>query len=83
MKTGKDIELIINGENTELDKTVMEQIGDPLVHLVRNAVDHGIEPVEKRLAAGKSEKGTIWLDAYHQGRQHRHRDSRRWWRHKS
>lgn len=67
MKTGKDIELIINGENTELDKTVMEQIGDPLVHLVRNAVDHGIEPVEKRLAAGKSEKGTIWLDAYHQG----------------
>lgn len=67
MKTGKDIELIINGENTELDKTVMEQIGDPLVHLVRNAVDHGIEPVEKRLAAGKSEKGTIWLDAYHKG----------------
>ncbi|MAG77010.1 MAG: chemotaxis protein CheA [Colwelliaceae bacterium] len=67
MKTGKDIELIINGENTELDKTVMEQIGDPLVHLVRNAVDHGIEPVEKRLAAGKPEKGTIWLDAYHQG----------------
>ncbi len=67
MKTGKDIELIINGENTELDKTVMEQIGDPLVHLVRNAVDHGIEPVEKRLASGKSEKGTIWLNAYHQG----------------
>ncbi|REL26580.1 chemotaxis protein CheA [Thalassotalea euphylliae] len=66
-KTGKDIELIINGENTELDKTVMEQIGDPLVHLVRNAVDHGIEPAEKRLAAGKSEQGTIWLDAYHQG----------------
>ncbi|WP_448556635.1 chemotaxis protein CheA [Thalassotalea montiporae] len=66
-KTGKDIELIINGENTELDKTVMEQIGDPLVHLVRNAVDHGIEPAEKRLAAGKSAQGTIWLDAYHQG----------------
>ncbi|REL35313.1 chemotaxis protein CheA [Thalassotalea euphylliae] len=66
-KTGKDIELIINGENTELDKTVMEQIGDPLVHLVRNAVDHGIEPADKRLAAGKSAQGTIWLDAYHQG----------------
>ncbi|NMP31374.1 chemotaxis protein CheA [Thalassotalea sp. M1531] len=66
-KTGKDIELIINGENTELDKTVMEQIGDPLVHLVRNAVDHGIETAEKRLAAGKPEKGTVWLDAYHQG----------------
>jgi two-component system, chemotaxis family, sensor kinase CheA len=66
-KTGKEIELIIHGENTELDKTVMEQIGDPLVHLVRNAVDHGIESAEARIAAGKSEKGTIWLDAYHQG----------------
>ncbi|MFD2166501.1 chemotaxis protein CheA [Thalassotalea euphylliae] len=66
-KTGKDIELVIHGENTELDKTVMEQIGDPLVHLVRNAVDHGIESAEKRIAAGKPAQGTIWLDAYHQG----------------
>jgi len=66
-KTGKDIELILKGEQTELDKTVMEQIGDPLVHLVRNAVDHGIEPSEVRIANGKSEKGTITLDAYHQG----------------
>lgn len=66
-KTGKEIELVIKGEQTELDKTVMEQIGDPLVHLVRNAVDHGIEPSDVRLANGKSEKGTISLDAYHQG----------------
>ncbi len=66
-KTGKSIELVIKGEQTELDKTVMEQIGDPLVHLVRNAADHGIEPVDVRLAAGKPEQGTITLDAYHQG----------------
>ncbi|MBL4940266.1 MAG: chemotaxis protein CheA [Colwellia sp.] len=66
-KTGKEIELIIKGEQTELDKTVMEQIGDPLVHLVRNAVDHGIEQAEVRVANGKPEKGTISLDAYHQG----------------
>ena len=66
-KTGKEIELILNGEQTELDKTVMEQIGDPLVHLVRNAVDHGIEPSDVRLANGKPEKGTITLNAYHQG----------------
>lgn len=66
-KTGKDIELILKGEQTELDKTVMEQIGDPLVHLVRNAVDHGIEPADVRVANGKPEKGTITLDAYHQG----------------
>jgi len=67
IKTGKEMELVINGEQTELDKTVMEQIGDPLVHLVRNAADHGIESKETRLANGKSEKGTISLDAYHQG----------------
>lgn len=67
MKTGKEIELVINGEQTELDKTVMEQIGDPLVHLVRNAVDHGIEPSEVRLSKGKPEKGSVELDAYHQG----------------
>lgn len=66
-KTGKEIELILKGEQTELDKTVMEQIGDPLVHLVRNAVDHGIEPAEVRIANGKDKKGTIVLDAYHQG----------------
>jgi two-component system chemotaxis sensor kinase CheA len=66
-KTGKEVELILKGEQTELDKTVMEQIGDPLVHLVRNAVDHGIESAEVRLANGKPEKGTIMLNAFHQG----------------
>lgn len=66
-KTGKQIDLILKGENTELDKTVMEQIGDPLVHLVRNAADHGIEPTDVRIANGKSEIGTIILNAYHQG----------------
>lgn len=67
IKTGKAMELVIKGEQTELDKTVMEQIGDPLVHLVRNAADHGIESSEVRVANGKPEKGTISLDAYHQG----------------
>jgi len=66
-KTGKEIELVIKGEQTELDKTVMEQIGDPLVHLVRNAVDHGIEFSDVRVAKGKPAKGTITLDAYHLG----------------
>jgi len=64
---GKKTDLIIIGEDTELDKTVMEQIGDPLTHLVRNALDHGVESIEKRLAAGKSETGTVTLNAYHQG----------------
>jgi two-component system chemotaxis sensor kinase CheA len=67
IKTGKEINLVIRGEQTELDKTVMEQIGDPLVHLVRNAVDHGIESSEVRIANGKPKSGTITLDAYHQG----------------
>lgn len=55
------------GENTELDKTVMEKIGDPLVHLVRNSMDHGLETTEQRLATGKDERGTITLNAFHQG----------------
>lgn len=67
IKTGKEMNLVIRGEQTELDKTVMEQIGDPLVHLVRNAVDHGIESSDVRLANGKPKSGTITLDAYHQG----------------
>lgn len=64
---GKNIELLMSGEQTELDKTVMEKIGDPLVHLVRNSLDHGIETPDVRIAAGKSEVGTIELNAYHQG----------------
>jgi len=66
-KLDKKIELKMSGEQTELDKTVMEKIGDPLVHLVRNAVDHGIETPETRLQAGKPETGTVHLNAYHQG----------------
>jgi len=63
----KDIELKISGESTELDKTVIEQIGDPLVHLVRNSLDHGIELPSLRIARGKSETGLIHLNAYHKG----------------
>jgi two-component system chemotaxis sensor kinase CheA len=66
-KMNKKIELIMAGEHTELDKTVMEKIGDPLVHLVRNSIDHGIESPEDRLAAGKPETGSINLNAFHEG----------------
>jgi two-component system chemotaxis sensor kinase CheA len=66
-KSGKSIELIMEGEETEMDKSVVEEIGDPLVHLVRNAVDHGLETEEERLAAGKSATGHVWLRAYHKG----------------
>ncbi|WP_459206802.1 chemotaxis protein CheA [Pseudomonas sp. MLB6B] len=62
---GKDIELIIDGADTELDKTVVEKIGDPLMHLLRNAMDHGIESAEARRAAGKPSKGHLSLNAYH------------------
>jgi two-component system chemotaxis sensor kinase CheA len=64
---GKKIELKLLGEQTELDKTVMEKIGDPMVHLVRNSLDHGIEMPEDRIKAGKSDTGLITLNAYHQG----------------
>ena len=64
---GKDMELLISGEETELDKSVIEEIGDPLVHLIRNSVDHGIEDKESRKAAGKPERGTIKLSAEHEG----------------
>ncbi|MBI3392140.1 MAG: chemotaxis protein CheA [Nitrospirae bacterium] len=64
---GKEIELQVFGEETELDKSVIEEIGDPLVHLIRNAVDHGIEMPDARQAAGKPRKGTILLSAYHEG----------------
>jgi two-component system chemotaxis sensor kinase CheA len=62
---GKDIDLIITGGESELDKNLIEKIGDPLMHLVRNAIDHGIESAEKRRAAGKPAKGTVRLNAYH------------------
>jgi two-component system chemotaxis sensor kinase CheA len=66
-RLGKQIELKITGEYTELDKTVLEKIGDPLLHLVRNSIDHGVEKVEARLAAGKTAVGTVHLDACHRG----------------
>jgi two-component system chemotaxis sensor kinase CheA len=64
-KAGKNVELAISGEDTELDKNVIQQIGDPLVHMVRNAVDHGIETVEERVAAGKTPTGHVRLNAFH------------------
>ena len=63
----KNIQLKLTGEQTELDKNVLEKISDPLVHLVRNSVDHGIEPPEVREAAGKSTTGTVHLNAFHRG----------------
>jgi two-component system chemotaxis sensor kinase CheA len=66
-RLGKQVELKLTGEQTELDKTVLEKIGDPLVHLVRNSIDHGIEAPDKRAAAGKAAAGTVHLDACHRG----------------
>jgi two-component system chemotaxis sensor kinase CheA len=66
-RLGKQIDLKLTGEQTELDKTVLEKIGDPLVHLVRNSIDHGIEMPEARIAAGKAAAGTVHLDACHRG----------------
>ena len=65
----KKIELVISGEETELDKSIVEEIGDPLVHIIRNSCDHGIEPPEERIAKGKPEVGTITLKAYNEGNQ--------------
>jgi two-component system chemotaxis sensor kinase CheA len=66
-KLAKKVELKLSGEGTELDKTVLEKISDPLVHLVRNALDHGLEKPETRLAAGKPETGVLELNAFHEG----------------
>lgn len=65
-KLGKHVELVIHGQDTELDRSVLEEISDPLIHLLRNAVDHGIEAPEERRAAGKPESGTIRLSARHE-----------------
>ena len=64
---GKNIDLIITGEETELDKSIVEEIGDPLIHIIRNSCDHGIEKPEDRLALGKPETGTVTLKAYNEG----------------
>ena len=66
VKAGKKVELELIGEETEMDKTVIETITDPLVHLLRNSLDHGLEPPDERLAAGKNEKGTVRLSARHE-----------------
>ncbi len=66
-KAEKQIEFLVEGEDTELDKNVIQEISDPLMHMVRNAVDHGVETREERKAAGKSEKGIVKLRAYHLG----------------
>lgn len=66
-KLGKNIELIMSGEETELDRTVIDEIGDPLIHLLRNAADHGLETTQERLEIDKPEKGTIKLRAYQDG----------------
>jgi two-component system chemotaxis sensor kinase CheA len=63
--TGKQVQLVLEGEDTEVDMSVVEALSDPLVHMIRNAIDHGIESPEKRLAAGKNALGTITLRAYH------------------
>lgn len=67
LQLGKQVQLELSGESTELDKTVMEKISDPMVHLVRNALDHGIELPSERIASGKAAIGTIVLNAFHQG----------------
>ncbi|WP_295739285.1 chemotaxis protein CheW [uncultured Helicobacter sp.] len=64
---GKNIDLVITGEETELDKSIVEEIGDPLIHIIRNSCDHGIEKPEDRLALGKPETGTVTLKAYNEG----------------
>ena len=66
-RLGKEVNLVLTGEHTELDKTVLEKIGDPLVHLVRNSIDHGIEKPDVRKANGKPAFGTLKLDASHRG----------------
>jgi two-component system, chemotaxis family, sensor kinase CheA len=66
-KLGKQVRLVTNGENTEVDKTVVEEIADPLTHMIRNSMDHGIETPAERIAAGKPAEGTIHLSASHRG----------------
>jgi len=66
---GKDVALELSGQNTDLDKGILDALAEPLMHLVRNAVDHGIEPADERISAGKPARGTIYLNAYHQGTQ--------------
>jgi two-component system chemotaxis sensor kinase CheA len=66
---GKDVALDLSGQNTDLDKGILDALAEPLMHVVRNSVDHGIEHAEERIAAGKPARGTVYLNAYHQGTQ--------------
>jgi two-component system chemotaxis sensor kinase CheA len=66
---GKDVALQVTGQNTDLDKGILDSLAEPLMHLVRNAVDHGIDPVDERVAVGKPARGTVFLNAFHQGAQ--------------
>ncbi|ABB33479.1 CheA signal transduction histidine kinase [Geobacter metallireducens RCH3] len=66
---GKEVDLLVFGEETELDRSVVDEIGDPLIHLIRNAMDHGLETPDERMAAGKPRKGTLILSAAHEGNQ--------------
>jgi len=66
---GKDVALELSGQNTDLDKGILDALAEPLMHVVRNAVDHGVEDAEERIAAGKPARGTVYLNAYHQGTQ--------------
>jgi two-component system chemotaxis sensor kinase CheA len=66
---GKDVALELAGQNTDLDKGILDALAEPLMHLVRNSVDHGIEPADERLTVGKPARGTVYLNAYHQGTQ--------------
>src|SRR5450432_254262 len=66
---GREVELVLSGQETDLDKGILDAIAEPLTHLVRNAISHGIEPAEERARAGKSPRGTVRLNAYHQGNQ--------------
>jgi two-component system, chemotaxis family, sensor kinase CheA len=68
-QTEKDVNLVLSGESTDVDKGILDMLAEPLAHLVRNAVDHGIEPAEQRVAAGKSAHGTIRLNAFHHANQ--------------
>jgi len=66
---GREVEVVLQGEDTDLDKSLLDTIAEPITHLVRNAVSHGIEPADERIRAGKPAQGTICLNAYHQGNQ--------------
>ncbi len=66
-QTGKEVRLEIEGETTEVDKTVIERLGEPLTHMIRNAIDHGLEPPDERVSAGKAAEGTVKLSAEHRG----------------